>query len=90
LVLLMVVAVIAWRLAGRSRRTRVAPGGTAPRAGRSDARPARRAPRARPAAHDERPLPPAVPAITDRRSAELDRQIDDWQRRRADRGGSGS
>lgn len=71
-VLLSTVGAVLWLVAGRPRR-RVRPG------------PADYAQPRRPIAVEDSPRYSATAGVTDRRSAELDRQIDEWEARQRER-----
>jgi len=68
------IGALAWLLLGRPERA-------ASRPGRTDysSRPA-----ARPVAVEDQPRYTTSPAVTDRRSAELDRQLEEWEREQAE------
>jgi phospholipase D-like protein len=75
IVLLSSVGAVLWLVAGRPRR-RVRSG------------PADYAQPRRPIAVEDTPRYSATPGVTDRRSAELDRQIDEWEARQRERDGT--
>jgi hypothetical protein len=72
-IVLFDIGALAWLLLGRPQKAGWRPGST------DYSKPSRAA------GPEDHPSYPATPDITDRRSKELDRQLDEWERRQRDR-----